>query len=640
MLHTIWLIPLFPLLGSAVNGLWRRTLSETSVASIACGTVALSFLWSVLSFSALLSLPAESRAVEVVLYQWVSSADFQAAMGFLLDPLSAVMILVVSGVGLLIHIYSIGYMHGDEGFQRYFAYLNLFVCSMLLLVLGNNFLLMFLGWEGVGLCSYLLIGFWFTRQAAAEAGKKAFIVNRVGDVGFTLGVFLIFVTFDSIQFSDVFSRATQQLVPGGAVATAIALLLFLGATGKSAQIPLYVWLPDAMEGPTPVSALIHAATMVTAGVYMVARCSVLYLLAPAALTVVVIIGLMTALLAASLAMVQTDIKRVLAYSTISQLGYMFVACGVGAFSAGIFHLVTHACFKALLFLGAGSVIHALNGEQDIRRMGGLKDSLPITYTTFLIASLAIAGVFPFAGFFSKDEILWAALTEGHLLIWLIAAGVAVMTSFYMFRLVFLTFHGAPRPGAGVAAHPHEAPSPMRLPLVILAVLSAVAGFIGIPIIEGANLIRAYLEPVFTRYPLPSHALSHAIHRPGLELLMLLISLALAIAGILLAMYMYLIDTTLPQRLAARFQGAYRVLIGKYYVDELYDRLVVEPVKWTSDWLWARVDVGIVDGTIDRAGAFVRSDSAWLSRVQSGFVRNYALSIFLGAVVVIGYLIIR
>jgi NADH-quinone oxidoreductase subunit L len=640
MLHTLWLIPLWPLLGSLINGLWRRNLSEASVGYIACSAVGLSFVWALLAFFALFSLPVEGRAVEVVVYQWVTSGEFRAAMGFLLDPLSAVMILVVTGVGLLIHIYSIGYMHGDEGFQRYFTYLNLFIFSMLLLVLGNNFLLMFLGWEGVGLCSYLLIGFWFTRQAAADAGKKAFIVNRVGDFGFTLGIFLIFVVFGSVQFSDVFGGAAQQLVPGGAVATAIALLLFLGATGKSAQIPLYVWLPDAMEGPTPVSALIHAATMVTAGVYMVARCSVLYLLAPAAMGVVVTIGLLTALLAASIALVQNDIKRVLAYSTISQLGYMFVACGVGAFTAGMFHLVTHGFFKALLFLGAGSVIHALDGEQDIRRMGGLKDHMPITYMTFLVGSLAIAGVFPFAGFFSKDEILWAALTQGHFLVWPIAAIVAVMTSFYMFRLVFLVFHREPRRSDGRPQHPHEAPSAMRVPLVILAGLSAVAGFIGIPIIEGANLLRAYLEPVFMRSPLAAETLGHAIHRPGLELVMLLISLALAIGGILLARYMYLIDTSLPERISAQFPRVYRVLIDKYYVDELYDRLVVEPIKRAADWLWAQVDVGIVDGTINQAGEFVRNDSAWLSRVQSGFVRNYALSIFLGAVVVIAYLIIR
>jgi NADH-quinone oxidoreductase subunit L len=640
MLHNLWLIPLLPLFGTLINGLWRRSLSETSVGYIACGAVGLSFLGSFIAFCELFSLPPQGRAVEVVVYQWVTSGDFQAAMGFLLDPLSALMILVVTGVGLLIHIYSIGYMHGDEGFQRYFAYLNLFVFSMLLLVLGNNFLLMFLGWEGVGLCSYLLIGFWFTRQVAADAGKKAFIVNRVGDFGFILGVFLIFVGFGSLQFNEVFGRATQQLVPGGAMATAIALLLFLGATGKSAQIPLYVWLPDAMEGPTPVSALIHAATMVTAGVYMVARCSVLYLLAPTAMVVVLLIGLLTALMAASIALVQTDIKRVLAYSTISQLGYMFVACGVGAFGAGIFHLVTHACFKALLFLGAGSVMHALDGEQDIRRMGGLKDQLPITYITFLIGSLAIAGVFPLAGFFSKDEILWAALTEGHFLVWLGAAITAVMTSFYMFRLVFLVFHREPSASDAELYHPHEAPPVMRVPLVVLAVLSVVAGFIGIPIIEGAHLLGAYLEPVFTRYPVPSEALGHTLHRPGLELVMLLISLALAIGGIVLALYMYLIDTTLPERSRARFQWVYRVLLGKYFVDELYDHLVVVPVKRVSDWLWAEVDVGIVDGTVNQAGALVRQDSAWLSRVQSGFVRNYALSIFLGAVVVIGYLIIR
>jgi NADH-quinone oxidoreductase subunit L len=451
---------------------------------------------------------------------------------------------------------------------------------------------------------------------------------------------LIFSTFGSIQFAEVFGRAAQQLVPGGAVATAIALLLFLGATGKSAQIPLYVWLPDAMEGPTPVSALIHAATMVTAGVYMVARCSVLYLLAPGAMVVVLIIGLLTALMAASIALAQTDIKRILAYSTISQLGLMFVACGVGAFTAGIFHLATHACFKALLFLGAGSVMHALNGEQDIRRMGGLKDHMPITYTTFLIASLAIAGVFPFAGFFSKDEILWVALTEGNVLVWLLAAIIAVMTSFYIFRLVFLVFHHEMSASDGIVHHPHEAPSTMRVPLMILAGLSVVAGFIGIPIIEGANLVRTYLEPVFMRYPLPPEAVSQALHSSGLELVMMLISLALALGGILLAMYMYLIDTTLPEHISTQFRGVYRLLVEKYYVDALYDRLVVEPIKRAAAWLWAQVDMGVVDGTVNQAGAFVRQDGAWLSRVQSGFVRNYALSIFLGAVVVLGYLIIR
>jgi NADH-quinone oxidoreductase subunit L len=639
MLDYLWLIPLFPLLGSVINGLWRRHVSETAAGYVACAAVGLAFLSALMAFLALLRLPPDQRVVEIVLYEWVTSGKFEAAMGLLLDPLSAIMILVVTGVGLLIHIYSMGYMHGDDGIQRYFSYLNLFVFAMLLLVLGNNFLLMFLGWEGVGLCSYLLIGFWFTRQAAADAGKKAFIVNRIGDFGFTIGVLLIFVAFGSVQYSQVFSQAAQRLEPGSWMVTSIALLLFIGATGKSAQLPLHVWLPDAMEGPTPVSALIHAATMVTAGVYMVARCSVLYLMAPGVMTLVAIIGLLTAIFAASIALVQTDIKRILAYSTISQLGYMFLACGVGGFSAAIFHLATHACFKALLFLGAGSVIHALDGEQDIRRMGGLKGYLPVTYVTFLVAALAIAGVFPFAGFFSKDEILWAALTEGNFLYWLVAAIAAVMTAFYMFRLVFVVFHGQPPAGAQAIHHPHEAPSVMRGPLVVLAGLSVLSGFIGIPIIEGANLIRAYLDPVFAQYPLPPGFAGDAVHQPGLELTMLLISLAMAIGGIMLAMYVYLMTPALPGHISARFQGVYQLLLNKYYIDELYDRLIVEPIRRGAQWLWAEVDVAVVDGLVNQAGEFVRQDSVWLSRIQSGFVRNYALSIFLGAVLIVGYFVI-
>ncbi len=642
MLNNLWLIPLFPLLGSLFTGLWRRNLSEKTVGYVACGAVGLSFLCSFIAFLALLTLPPAQRAVEVVVYRWVASGDFQAQMGFLLDPLSGVMLLVVTGVGFLIHVYSMGYMHGDDGFQRYFAYLNLFAFSMLILVLGNNFLLMFLGWEGVGLCSYLLIGFWFTRKAAADAGKKAFIVNRIGDCGFTLGIFLIFTTFGSIQFDEVFGQAAQRLQSAGTVATAMALLLFLGAIGKSAQIPLYVWLPDAMEGPTPVSALIHAATMVTAGVYMVARTYVLYLMAPGALLVVAVVGAVTAIFAASIALVQNDIKRVLAYSTISQLGYMFLACGVGAFGAGIFHLATHASFKALLFLGAGSIMHALRGEQDIRRMGGLKDHLPITYWTFLIASLAIAGVFPFAGFFSKDEILWAAWTAPWTwgkFVWLIGAVATAMTSFYIFRLVFVVFHGEPHADS-YGPRPHEGPPNMYVPLLILAGLSAVVGFIGIPLTERWNFIQRYLGPVFTRYSPAAGLMGEAVHNPSLELIMLLISLALTIFGILLAICMYLIGTAWPERLSARFQSAYRLLLNKYYVDELYDRLLVEPVTSAARWLWVQIDVGIVDGVVNRAGAFVRWDSAWLSRVQSGFVRNYALSMFLGVVLVLGYLILR
>jgi len=417
-------------------------------------------------------------------------------------------------------------------------------------------------------------------------------------------------------------------------------LLLAGAVGKSAQVPLYVWLPDAMEGPTPVSALIHAATMVTAGVYMVARTHVLYLLAPGALLVVAIVGALTAIFAASIALVQNDIKRVLAYSTISQLGYMFLACGVGAFGAGIFHLTTHAFFKALLFLGAGSVMHALRSEQDIRRMGGLKDYLPITFGTFFVASLAIAGVPPFAGFFSKDEILWAAWTAPWAwgkFVWLIGAVAAAMTSFYMFRLLFIVFHGEPHADA-FGPRPHESPRNMHVPLLILAGLSTVAGFIGIPIIEGGNRIGRYLEPVFTRYPLPVGIVGHEVQHSSLELVMLIISLVLAIGGIMLAMYMYLIDSALPERLGVRFARLYRLLLDKYYVDELYDRVIVEPVTSAARWLWTQIDVLVVDGAVDRAGAFVRWDSAWLSRIQSGFVRNYALSMFLGVVVVLGYLI--
>ncbi len=640
MLEHIWLIPLFPLLGSLFNGLWRRNLSEKTVGYVACGAVGLSFLYALFVFVALLTLPPAERFVEVVLYRWISSGEFQAAMGFLLDPLSAVMTLVVTGVGFLIHVYSMGYMHGDEGLQRYFAYLNLFAFSMLMLVLANNFVLLFLGWEGVGLCSYLLIGFWYTRQAAADAGNKAFIVNRIGDFGFILGIFLIVTTFGSVQFTEVFGQAAQRLELSGGLAIGITLLLFLGATGKSAQIPLYVWLPDAMEGPTPVSALIHAATMVTAGVYMVARCSILYLMAPGVLLLVAIVGALTAIFAASIALVQNDIKRVLAYSTISQLGYMFLACGVGAFSAGIFHLTTHAFFKALLFLGAGSVIHALGGEQDIRRMGGLKEKMPTTYRTFLVASLAIAGVFPFAGFFSKDEVLWAALTRGNVLFWLVGAAAAILTAFYMFRLVFVVFHAHPQANGTPSAHLHEPPSPMLVPLVVLAALSLLGGLLGLPFSERWNLIGRFLDPVFARYPLPTDLVAHAVHNPGWEGIMLLVSLALAGSGIWLAWHMYLVNPARAVQLSARYPGAYRVLLHKFYIDELYGRIIVEPIQAGARWLWARVDVLIVDGAVNWAGAFVRWDSTWISRVQSGFVRNYALSIFLGVILVVGYLLVR
>ncbi|MFQ6672439.1 MAG: NADH-quinone oxidoreductase subunit L, partial [Candidatus Tectimicrobiota bacterium] len=482
----VWLIVLFPALGVIINGFFARWVGRRGVSWIGPGVVGLAFVVACKALLDLRALPVEARLVEEVLYTWIGSGRFVIEMALQIDPLSAVMMLVVSGVGFLIHVYSVGYMHDDPGYTRYFTYLNLFTLSMLLLVSANNFLLMFIGWEAVGLCSYLLIGFWFEKKSAADAGLKAFLVNRIGDFGFLIGLMLIFVTFGTLDYTEVFHAAPTTLALGGATATLITLLLFVGATGKSAQIPLYVWLPDAMEGPTPVSALIHAATMVTAGVYMVARSSALYVMAPFSLAVVATVGVATALFAATIGLVQNDIKRVLAYSTISQLGYMFAAAGVGAFGAAIFHLMTHAFFKALLFLGAGSVIHALNGEDDIQKMGALRPHMPVTYVTFLVASLAIAGVFPFAGFFSKDEILFSAFARGNYLIWAVAVFTAFLTAFYMFRLHFLTFHGRSRVDREVAKHLHESPRVMTLPLAALAVLSTIGGFIGIPIVYGAN----------------------------------------------------------------------------------------------------------------------------------------------------------
>src|SRR5512147_369447 len=474
----LWLIPVWPLLGFVLNGFFGRRLGKSVVVKIACGSVALSLLASVKVVWELLERPAEARRIEQSIAPWIGVGNFRADWGLLLDPLSAVMILVVSGVGFLIHVYAVGYMRDDRDFSRFFTYLNLFTFSMLMLVLANNYLLLYVFWEAVGLCSYLLIGFWFDRPAAAEAGKKAFIVNRVGDFGFGLGVMLLWTALGTVRYADAFAAAPARLAAGGGVVTAITLLLFLGATGKSAQIPLYVWLPDAMEGPTPVSALIHAATMVTAGVYMVARSAPLFNLAPLSMGVVAWIGAITAVFAATIALVQTDIKRVVAYSTISQLAYMFLGCGVGAYAAAIFHLMTHAFFKALLFLGSGSVIHGLSGEQDLQKMGGLRKHMPITAATFLVAALANAGVFPLAGFWSKDEILFGAFSSGSYLPWLLGAGGAFLTGFYMLRCYYLAFEGAPR----AAAHhvPHESPRIMTVPLVILAVFAVGIGFLGFP----------------------------------------------------------------------------------------------------------------------------------------------------------------
>ncbi|HKK20412.1 MAG TPA: NADH-quinone oxidoreductase subunit L, partial [candidate division Zixibacteria bacterium] len=515
----LFLVPLLPLVGFLINGLLIGKLNRAVISAVACASIGISFLISLGLFFQLKALPVEMRVMHQVLFSWIPAGSFEVNIAYLLDPLSAVMILVVTGVGFLIHVYSIGYMSHEPGLGRYFAYLNLFTFAMLTLVLADNFLLMFVGWEGVGLCSYLLIGYWFEKKSAADAGKKAFIVNRIGDFGFLLGMFIIFWHIGSLDFLTVTKMAPHIFVAGGAVITTACLLLFLGATGKSAQIPLYIWLPDAMEGPTPVSALIHAATMVTAGVYMLARTNALFIMAPDALLVVAIIGAATALFAATIGLAQNDIKRVLAYSTVSQLGYMFLACGVASFTAGIFHLMTHAFFKALLFLGAGSVIHAMSDEQDMRHMGGLRKHVPVTFWTMLMATLAISGIPGFSGFFSKDEILWQSYSSpyGGPIFWVIGFITAGLTAFYMFRLMYMTFFGKERMNDHQREHLHESPKVMTIPLIALAVLSVIGGWVGIPhLLGGSNEIEQWLEPVMhkTAAGAESHVLASSTADTG------------------------------------------------------------------------------------------------------------------------------
>jgi len=642
MLDYFWLMPFVPLLGFAFNGLIGKKAGDNVVAIVGSGVVGLSFLLAALVFFELLKLPIEERLVLRTLYPWIVSGDFAANLSLRLDPLSMVMALVVTGVGFIIHVYSIGYMAGDRGFARFFAYMNLFAFSMLLLVLANNFLLMFVGWEGVGLCSYLLIGFWYEEDYNAFAGRKAFVVNRIGDFGFLLGILLIFFIYRRVDYDDVFRMAGQGV--GRDALTAITLLLFVGAVGKSAQLPLYVWLPDAMAGPTPVSALIHAATMVTAGVYMVARCHILYSQAPISMALVAIVGAVTALYSASIALTNNDIKRVLAYSTISQLGYMFLACGVGAFVTGIFHLATHAFFKALLFLGAGSVMHALGGhETDLRKMGALKAHLPVTYWTFLVGALAISGIPPLSGFFSKDEILFRAFLSAHRWIWIIGLAAAAFTAFYMFRLVFLTFRGESRLAPEALHHVHESPPVMTLPLVLLAILSFVGGGLGIPeSLGGSNAIERFLHPVFKDLDVVVAEPAHRGHASeDLEFMLMGISVAIAVLGIGWAYVMYVKNPALPRRLATRFRGVYTLLYNKYYVDEIYDALVVRPVKNLSDRVFWRVfDVRLIDGAMNGMAELFGSISGVLRRVQTGVVQNYALSIVLGVVTILAYFLLR
>jgi NADH-quinone oxidoreductase subunit L len=641
MIDLVWLIPVFPLVGFLINGLFGRRFPEKAVGWIGAGAIGASFLVALSMLVQLIGMDAGSRSVQKIVYTWMASGDLSVPIGFLVDPLSMVMLMVVTGVGFVIHVYSIGYMHGEIGFRRFFCYLNLFVFNMLILVAANNFLLMFVGWEGVGLCSYLLIGYYYEKKSASDAGKKAFVVNRIGDFGFLIGMFLIFITFKTFNYTEVFAAASTHLASGGLVVTLITLLLFLGATGKSAQIPLYTWLPDAMEGPTPVSALIHAATMVTAGVYMVARCSLLFAMAPVSLTVVAVIGAATALFAATMGVTQFDIKRVLAYSTISQLGYMFLACGVGAFGSGIFHLMTHAFFKGLLFLAAGSVMHAMSGELDMRKMGALRKKLPYTHGTYLIGTLAIAGIFPFAGFFSKDEILFFALQRSPVF-WTCGAVAAVITSFYMFRSLFMTFYGQSRVEPETAHHVHESPFVMTVPLMILAGLSTVGGLLGIPVIEGANVFTAWLDPVFAPAKEVLMGGHHAAHHPSvaLELILMAVSLGIAIVGLLAARWMYVKEPEAADRMVERLGPVHTMVYNKYWIDELYDVLFVNSIVNFSRFLWKRFDEAIIDGIVNGSATVVRGCSGLMRQVQTGLVKDYALSILVGVLVVIGYLVLK
>jgi len=689
------LIPLLPFTGFLINATLGRRLTKGVSGAVACLAMLGAFALSVVSAMRLLALePGPGRVIDERLYTWIAAGSFHADLAFRLDPLSMLMILVVTGIGSLIHIYSTAYMHEEASgeYARYFSYLNLFASFMLVLVLGANLLVMFIGWEGVGLCSYLLIGFWFKKQSANDAGKKAFVVNRIGDFAFILGVALTFVTFGTVDFHELALKVAPMASEVATFGTLsiITLLFFIGATGKSAQIPLYVWLPDAMEGPTPVSALIHAATMVTAGVYMIGRNAELYAHAPQTLQIVAVIGAATALMAGTIGLVQNDIKRVLAYSTVSQLGYMFLAMGVGAFAGGIFHLYTHAFFKALMFLGSGAVIHALHGEQDIRRMGGLRKELPITYWTFLIGALAIAGVPLLSGFFSKDEILYQTFSTGHRVLWVVGAVTSLLTAIYMFRLVFLTFHGeraaaghghdAHGHGAhgahgghgqddhGHGGHLHDAPPAMAIPLVVLALGSVLAGYVGVPhALGGDNRIHGFLESSFH----PASGAADAHGAPGTvaheatpagtahataeastpavdahaaeqtELTLMGVSSVIALLGIGIAAYFFLFNRALADSIARSFAAVHRTLLNKYWIDELYDATIVQPVKWVSDHvLWKVIDVWIIDGTVNGVGVFVRGSAALIRMTQTGSIRTYAASLVLGVVLVLGYYLMQ
>ena len=628
----IWLVPAFPLLGFLLNGFLGKRFGTRFVTFIGPLAIALSFAQSLVLFFQMLEI--EGNVLNEHLYTWILSGSFEAGINFQVDQLSGLYLLVITGVGFLIHVYSVGYMHGESGYYRFFAYLNLFVFFMLILVLGDSFLLMFVGWEGVGLCSYLLIGYYFEKDSAAEAAKKAFLFNRVGDFGVLSAVLLIFLTFGSIEFGTINNEAVSRLEYGGGLVTAITLLLFLGATGKSAQIPLYVWLPDAMEGPTPVSALIHAATMVTAGLYMVARLSHLFVLAPFTMNVIAVVGTVTALLAATVAITQTDIKRVLAYSTVSQLGYMFLAMGVGAFGAGVFHVMTHAFFKALLFLGSGSVILAVHHEQDMRKMGALKNKLPITYITMLLGTLAISGIPFFSGFFSKDEILWKAYSSplGNPWLWGVGFLTAGLTAFYMFRMIYLTFHGESRVDSHTAEHVHESPLSMTIPLMILALLAVTGGFFGVPHVFHLipNGMENYFHGFFTEIPSGHGAVST-------EWTLMGFSVAFALLAWFVAGRLYHSGFDLASRLRSKCEPLYQLSLNKWYVDEFYNSVIIQPGRlFSTHILWRLFDQNVIDRAVNTTADVARMVGNSIRPLQNGLTQNYALIFTLGAFLILWF----
>lgn len=630
MINLVWLIPLFPLLGFLVNGLGRNTLSKSIVAFVGCLTVLASFAVSLGVFFELSA--SETKSFIIPIFDWISAGEVKIPFSFLIDPLSALMLLIITGIGFLIHLYSVGYMHHDTGFGKFFAYLNLFIFFMLLLVLGSNYVVMFIGWEGVGLCSYLLIGFWFTNPSYASAAKKAFIMNRIGDLGFLIAVFLIFTTFNSVEFAQVFPQAAN-MASGDSMLILITALLFVGAIGKSAQIPLFTWLPDAMAGPTPVSALIHAATMVTAGIYMIARSNILFTLAPETLAVVSIVGLATLFLAAAIAVSQTDIKKVLAYSTVSQLGYMFLGLGVGAYTGAFFHVITHAFFKALLFLGAGSVIHAMSNEQDMRNMGGLKKKLPITFLTMMIGTIAIAGLPPFSGFFSKDEIL-AHVYEHNKIFWGIAVIGAMFTSFYMFRMMYLTFSGNFRGTSDQEHHLHESPASMTIPLIVLAVLSALGGLIGIPaVLGGGHWLESFLAPVFAVSASKSAtlALDHTT-----EYILMGVSVGGALIAMIYAYTRYVKQSHIPADDRVERGTLARLSYNKFFIDELYNSLITRPLDALSGFFFRTIDKLGIDGIVNGLGKGAIESSKGFRLLQTGMVGFYIFMMVAGILALLFY----